>query len=519
MRYSYFKILIITLIVFFLTFFLEFILVHGANSNINYVNNVSVDPSKTSFLSNTSGYNYVYYIPMTEINSNDYNIILDNNFPSDHSFQIYAIGNCNSIPSSGVSFSNVSYSTTLINNSIDITDNIRNKYNSSYSFVFVYIKLLWKSDIEFLSFISSFPEPTPEPTPDPTPDPTPEASPSAPPYIDPEDDNGTLDNYTFWSTVYDKTWKSGTTMSSYVQQRFVASSASNFTDSDTGIHNYILTIPIRIPFRIECTNFKGSGLIDVSYKFDFNYDLFGFDDTKVNYMVDFSSPWIQSADNGISFNASNKAPYGYSFDVFNLGVNAELTSQFYYCVDMYVSMYSNVNFTNYGNFVDITLSNISFDVNNSTKVSNGLSSDILESIYQGVKDGNEQEKQYHEEEIVETERAIDNMNESVYQLNETLSSWEIVTLPIKVTGDLIDALTADGSTEFTFPSFELMDQQLWPSYTFDLNTIKEKFPILITALHTMSSILLVRWFIKFLRLKLTIIGLLKDPDVTGWYDD
>ena len=70
-------------------------------------------------------------------------------------------------------------------------------------------------------------------------------------------------------------------------------------------------------------------------------------------------------------------------------------------------------------------------------------------------------------------------------------------MPFQIVQDFAGAIASDGSTGLTFPSFTLMGQQLWPSYTFDLQVIAEKFPALYNALHLITGIMVVSWFIHY----------------------
>lgn len=515
------KIFPIFISVFIFSFFLSLFVKANNVVNVSYVSNCNLAlPSNYVFTSDTRS--RTYYIPMSIVNNNSFEVTCSG---SPSRLELMYFGYSNSIPSVNQPYyknenfpSGFKLSST--NNYINLTDFLKTRYNEDYTYMVISCYANPVSDFNYFSFTYSVipdptplptPEPTPEPTPVSTPVPTPGASPSTPPYVDPEDDNK-LDTTKFWTTCFDQSWKSGQYASGLINHRFVGTTVANFSDetssnTSAGIHNYIYTVPIRIPFRIECVGFHGTALIDANYSFEPIYNLSGLPDDNINYQIEFSSPWIESSDPGISFNASNSSKYGYVFDIFNLSLKNGLSSEFYYCYNAYISIYSNHQFTNFGNYLDVKLSNASFLITYTNKISDQLAGDVLDSIDQGIREGNEQDKLYHEEEIVETERAIDNMNESVGQLTDTLSTWQIITLPFKVTGDLIDAITSsEGNTGITFPSVTIMDHQLWPSYTFDLNTIEEKFPLLITALHTISGIIIVGWFIHYLIYKAWAFG-------------
>lgn len=123
---------------------------------------------------------------------------------------------------------------------------------------------------------------------------------------------------------------------------------------------------------------------------------------------------------------------------------------------------------------------------------------VLEEIKQN------QEEQHQEEKDMAND-AVNEMNSAVTELTGTLNTWQIVTMPMTLLNQFAEGIAADGSTGFTFPSFELMGHQIWPSYTFDLDVIKENFPVLINALHTISGILIVIAFVRYINRKYSII--------------
>lgn len=114
-------------------------------------------------------------------------------------------------------------------------------------------------------------------------------------------------------------------------------------------------------------------------------------------------------------------------------------------------------------------------------------------------------KQQHQEEVDTANKASNDVTSGVGQVTGLLSSWEIFTMPVKVTNDLVTAISSEGSTGLTFPSVTIMGHQLWPSYTFDLQTIADQFPLLYNSLHVISGIILVSWFIHYLWRKWHII--------------
>lgn len=347
-----------------------------------------------------------------------------------------------------------------------------------------------------LQVTSLAPKPTPTPTPTPIRTPTPSAAPSSAPSAAPSaTPAATLDDYTFWTYCYDQIIKNGGTSAATAVHRFVPSSMADF--SGDAVHNYVFTYPVRIPFRVEASKFKGVGYFDANYTFDFDYTVFGQESSPYpNYLVDFSSPWIESTDS-LSFNATLGNKYGNAFDVVNVPLTNGTSSEFYFCFDMYVSISSNAQLTGFGDYVDIGLDNISFKVITSTQVSSSPSEDILGQIRDEQKKQDDLENERYQEEqdkIAEAEGAI---TDGAGKLTDTLSAWEIFTMPFKLLQDFAGAIASEGDTGLTFPSFTLMGYQLWPSYTFDLKIIAEKFPALYNALHLITGIMVVSWFIHY----------------------
>lgn len=111
----------------------------------------------------------------------------------------------------------------------------------------------------------------------------------------------------------------------------------------------------------------------------------------------------------------------------------------------------------------------------------------------------------HQEEVDAADKASSDVVSGVGQLTGVLSSWEIVKMPFTFVSDFAGAITSEGSTGLTFPSFTLMGYTLWPSYTFDLEVIKEQFPLLYNSLHTITGIMVVGWFIHYLWRKWSLL--------------
>lgn len=129
----------------------------------------------------------------------------------------------------------------------------------------------------------------------------------------------------------------------------------------------------------------------------------------------------------------------------------------------------------------------------------------MRTVIDAVDEQTEVIKQQHQEEKDAADKVSTDASEGVGQLTDVLSSWEIIKMPFTFVTDFAGAITSEGSTGLTFPSFTLMGYTLWPSYTFDLEVIKEQFPLLYNSLHTITGIMVVGWFIHYLWRKWSLL--------------
>lgn len=333
----------------------------------------------------------------------------------------------------------------------------------------------------------------PEPTPTIAPTPDQGVASPVPSSLPAEED---LSSYTFWATCYDQVWKNGSKAQQPIKQYYVPDFVADLSSSTNGIFSYVYKYPVRIPFRVEASRFHGEGFFDASFSGNYSNLIEGLDDPSITQLVDFSTPWLESVD-PISFNAAfNNGNFG--FDVINAPLHNGTSAEFYFCFDVYLTFSSNHQWSNFADRLILNLYNVDFSILSTSKVSDLASNQILNQINNNIVSGNEQDKAFHDQEQQEAEKAVEQLNSGLDQLTGTLTSWEIVSMPVTVVGDLVGALRSDGSTGLTFPSFSLMGYTLWPSYTFDLNVIKEKFPVLYNALHLITGIMVVGWFIRYL---------------------
>lgn len=141
-----------------------------------------------------------------------------------------------------------------------------------------------------------------------------------------------------------------------------------------------------------------------------------------------------------------------------------------------------------------------------TFVSPNASTDsILGSVNDSINDVNDTIKQEHQEEIDKTNEATSSATSGVGTLTNTLSTWEIITMPFNLVKNFAQAIAGDGSSALTFPSFSLLGQQIWPSYSFDLQTVASRFPVLYNGLHLVSGSLVVSGFVRYLWRKWSLL--------------
>lgn len=462
-----------------------------------YLENVTYNTStkKLVSLSSSSTFTRVYYISMSDVLNHSFEFSVTSvNYGVNVTNYFY----CNSLPSVGVdaynnSMISPSIKVNTFNSAYDITDIMHSFYNTEYS----YLCILVVADSYSVSALNvldlsasplSINSPSPGLTPSPVVTPVPDVTPAPDLNVFAGSDTFVFggENYPVWPSA------------SY---RFAPSDYEHVYDSrsdGTGIVSTHCVYPVRIPFWIE-TNLSGSYVFDLnfnieSYELDVDYPDSSFN---VKPIIDKSSPYIYTEDSTIAWSASFLEGNSVSFNVYNVPVNNKISPSFYLCFDVSVSYNANFEYSNFFNSCLVTCNNLSFSVTRQVVLSQN-SSGILGEINSNIIKGNEQDKQFHDDEMAKADQAIDEMTSGVDQLTGVLSKWEIITMPVQITSDLVDAISSEGSTGLTFPSVTIMGQQLWPSYTFDLNVIAEKLPLLHKSLHVISSILLVSWFIHYL---------------------
>lgn len=141
-----------------------------------------------------------------------------------------------------------------------------------------------------------------------------------------------------------------------------------------------------------------------------------------------------------------------------------------------------------------------------TRVSSSPTTDaILGDVNDSINRVDDTIKQQHQEEIDKADQATSDVTDGVGQLTNTLSTWEIITMPFNLVKNFAQAIAGDGSSAFTFPSFSMMGYQIWPSYTFDLQTVASSFPVLYNGMHLVTGTVVVTGFVRYLWRKWSLL--------------
>lgn len=166
----------------------------------------------------------------------------------------------------------------------------------------------------------------------------------------------------------------------------------------------------------------------------------------------------------------------------------------------------------------------------------------VDKVTQAVKDQTKQELDWRNEDKSSAQGVESSATSFINNTSDTVKSkWEILFYPIEFTNQLLTVFTGGTSTaeyihdygivegytynedtgcldpilnpykpiptamnqsvDITFPSYTLpvLNLKLWNSYTFDLMTVKDNFPVLFNSLYIVVGSLEVYWFVGFLR--------------------
>lgn len=278
---------------------------------------------------------------------------------------------------------------------------------------------------------------------------------------------------------------------------------------------YILHYRLRLPVRFSYIEHSGSALASpqIVSSLSFSYDaaeqagtsIYSFGTPTVSVVQDASydllctlTPGLRSlsGDVGVAFN-----------NIPVLDWSSQYTYEILVDFPLYITKLNSPSvFPNAFLYeVTVTLDSIQFLEQEFIHVSDQASSSVLEEIALEQKKQHDLDNERYEQEQATIGQATGSVTDGLSSVTDTLSSWEIFTMPVTVTKDFVTAITSSSGARLTFPTFSLMGQTLWPSYSFDLYTIADMFPLLYNSLHLISGILVVIWFLRYLWRKWALI--------------
>lgn len=218
--------------------------------------------------------------------------------------------------------------------------------------------------------------------------------------------------------------------------------------------------------------------------------------------------------------------------------------------DLYLKVQAKTNMfiSGYDKYPALNLNRGNFSVRYPIQVLENYTpngSAIEQSILDELKKGNEQDKEFHDEEIEEAKKVGSQIEGFASNLESTVrSKWAILFYPIEFTTDLLSVFT-DGTssavyrdsyssvsgyrydedvgfivpvlassradpddvvdvpsgTVLHFPGYTLpvLDVELWEGFGYDLADLPDQFPFLFNSLYVIETILMFWWLVGFLR--------------------
>lgn len=312
----------------------------------------------------------------------------------------------------------------------------------------------------------------------------------------------------------------------YVDPFFVEISETGVVQNEPPSgHSYVLRYRQKIPIRFYYGNHVGTGLSseDVMFNMSLQYDMptvsgkiigsyqFGEPTFYIESNGDFAYNYATQVSRVDSSTSSGKwLDDTIGFKLLYLPVNDDTSKTYNLVVEwnLYVSeIASNTVFVNPQDYQSRFIINWA-QYNNNLEFKHLSDSSIdstLQDIYKEQVQQGEREEQWHQEEMDKTDEAVDGVNGGLDDVTSSLTAWEIFTMPFTLLKDFVKAITSDGETTLTFPSVQIMGYTIWPSYSFNLNVIAERFPLLVNSMHIIFGIMVCLAFIKYLWLKWNII--------------
>lgn len=291
-------------------------------------------------------------------------------------------------------------------------------------------------------------------------------------------------------------------------------------------NSYALFYRVHIPVRFVYYGHTGTALsspifsIDMNIKYadalhSDNYAAYQFGEPTVylgndNVMYDKYVSLIPSTSgtSGVNDILSGKVAIAI-YDIPVRGILSEYSYDIVIEYPLYVTDLDSVmvaaNASQYETVVNIESITYDYDVD-FTHVSDSTMEEVIQGIAEEQETQNAIENERYNEEQNAIDAAVDSVDSGLAEITDVLSTWEILTMPIKLMSDFLSSITETNSATITFPSFSLMGHTLWNSYTFDLNAIATQFPVLYNSLHIITGILVCIAFVRYLwsRWKLTM---------------
>lgn len=355
--------------------------------------------------------------------------------------------------------------------------------------------------------ITPTPVVTPTPLPVVSPSPVPSSSPAASPTPSlPVTSNAIVDR---WVVKQGQSNDMDSNISVFPCSIEVAESGATLGEFRSG-NTYIMHYRLELPLRFYYYNHTGTAYsnpqliadLGITFKASDDRDVYSYSD--VNTYISGNVPYdrmntMQSSFSGISGNLG--------WSLFNIPVyNDSSVDQYKIVIEwsvinqLLVAPLVLPNTSDYE--CTVNLKSIQYvDDLEFNHISDTTSESALDHIDKTTNEILEDEKQHYQEELDKAQEVNDTVSSGVEQLTGLLSSWEIFVMPFTLLKEFAEAIASDGSTSLTFPSFSLMGMQLWPSYTFDINYVKDTFPLLFNSLHIVTGIMIVAWFIRYCQRK------------------
>lgn len=156
-----------------------------------------------------------------------------------------------------------------------------------------------------------------------------------------------------------------------------------------------------------------------------------------------------------------------------------------------------------------------------------------------IQEQTQQQQQFHDQDQDDATSAGEAMSGVASDLENVKNKWEILWYPIEFTNKVMGAFqgtstaaysleygnvsgytynessgllepvyaktrsSSAGGATITFPEYTMpvLNVKLWDSYSYDMSSLKDQFPVLFDALYVIISMLEVMWFVGFLRKK------------------